>query len=145
MFRERTFKYTGAPALTRGDYGVNVAGGHNTANDPESILVFDPDCGDSCWISIEAGLECGDGLETTPPPTPPEVYEYGHEEKTEEQFIREFIGLDDYVIVGLTDYPLPGRRETIRVWLVQDSYGAFLGALQLTVSENRYLGLRWLK
>ena len=67
-FTERTFKYVGPPRLTRGDYGVNVSGGHNSPDDPEAIFVFDPDFGDACWISIEAGLASGDWQESNSDP-----------------------------------------------------------------------------
>lgn len=61
----RYFKYTGEPRLTRGNYGVNLVGGHNTVADPMAISVFDPEFGDSVWISIEAGLSSGDWIEIT--------------------------------------------------------------------------------
>ncbi len=61
----RYFKYVGTPVLTRGDYGVGVVGGHTTERDPDYITVFDPDFGDSVWISIDAGLASGEWIETS--------------------------------------------------------------------------------
>jgi len=67
MEKARFFKYVGEPILTRGDFGVAVIGGHNTDADPEAISVFDPDYGDSIWISIEAGLASGEWVEVAEP------------------------------------------------------------------------------
>lgn len=63
MFTQRRFKYVGESILTRGDNGVNVDGGYNTEDAPEYISVFDPDFGDSVWISIYTGLSSGDWVE----------------------------------------------------------------------------------
>ena len=60
---KRFFEYTGPSALTRGDYGVYVVGGHNMPEDAGSIFVFDPDFGEAPWISIEAGLKSGEWVE----------------------------------------------------------------------------------
>lgn len=62
--RQRFFKYT-RTAMTRGEYGVGVIGGHNTADDPKAISVFDPDFGDEVWIEINAGITSGDWIEIT--------------------------------------------------------------------------------
>lgn len=59
----RYFEYTGPSEGTRGEYGVNISGGHTTADDPEGISVFDPDFGDMPWGSVESGLESGDWVE----------------------------------------------------------------------------------
>ena len=61
----RYFKYSGEPMLTRGDYGVGLRGGHTTADDPDLISVFDPDTGETGWISVEAGVMSGDWVEVT--------------------------------------------------------------------------------
>jgi len=63
QFTERKFEYKGPPVLTRGDYGEDVRRGFNTLEDDLAIFVFDCTVGEMCWISIEAGLECGDWVE----------------------------------------------------------------------------------
>ncbi len=42
----RVYRYEGDPALTRGDFGVNIEGGHTRLDDPGGLYVFDPDFGD---------------------------------------------------------------------------------------------------
>jgi len=51
MYVHRIYDYVGAPVLTRGEYGVNVSGGHTRPDDPESVYVTDPDFGDLRWCS----------------------------------------------------------------------------------------------
>jgi hypothetical protein len=65
MATERFFKYIGPACLTRGDFGVNVRGGHSAQDDPEALAIFDPDYGDRVWSSIEAALASGEWVEVT--------------------------------------------------------------------------------
>jgi len=48
----RTFKYTGKPVMTRGEYGVRISGGHEDPANQGWISVFDPDFGDMIWAFI---------------------------------------------------------------------------------------------
>jgi hypothetical protein len=61
-FKRRRFKFLG-DALTRGDYGVGIRGGHNTPDDPDAIFTFDPDFGDQLMGSIESCLASGEWIE----------------------------------------------------------------------------------
>jgi len=65
MAKQRFFEYVGEPMLTRGDYGVNISGGHTGTGQQDSGLIytFDPDFGDMGMISVESGLESGDWVE----------------------------------------------------------------------------------
>ena len=62
-YQERTFKYVGKPTGTRGEYGVNVTGGHTLPKDPEAIFITDPDFGQILWSSVEAALRSEDWIE----------------------------------------------------------------------------------
>jgi len=64
-YSARYFEYVGPNVGTRGEFGVSVSGGHNTHDAPDYISVFDPDYGNSLWISIETGLKSGDWKEVT--------------------------------------------------------------------------------
>ena len=58
--KRRFFKYIDPDvAMTRGDFGVQVVGGHNSPDDPEAVWVFDPDFGDTVVCSIEYALGAG--------------------------------------------------------------------------------------
>ena len=60
----RNFEYIGEPQLTRGNYGVNISGGHTTDEDPNGIYIFDPDFGEMLIEgNIAAALASGDWRE----------------------------------------------------------------------------------
>ncbi len=62
-FKQRFFRYIEEYALTRGQYGVSISGGHNTPQDPDCVFSWDPDFGDQYEGTIESCLE-GPWIET---------------------------------------------------------------------------------
>lgn len=55
----KLFAYVGPEERTRGDYGVNVEGGHTRLDDPEGVYVQDPDFGDMFFCPLERAEEAG--------------------------------------------------------------------------------------
>ena len=55
----KLFDYIGPAERTRGEYGVDITGGHTRLDDPEGVYVLDPDFGDMFVCPVERAEECG--------------------------------------------------------------------------------------
>ncbi len=62
MDKTRFFKYTGAPALTRGQYGENLTDGYELNHDG-AIHFFDSTFGDFVWGAVDWGIQSGQWVE----------------------------------------------------------------------------------
>jgi len=58
MSKQRYFRYVGHPVLTRGEHGVSVVAAHTHGDG--LLWVWDPDCGEQIWGTLEHVLQSPD-------------------------------------------------------------------------------------